>query len=107
MTVIDGATNTTTAVAAGDFPDAVAVNPVTNKIYVANQSSNDVTVIDGATNATTTVTVGSYSRCRCGEPGHQQDLRRQPKQQHCDGDRWRHQQPPPRWRSEALPLPWR
>jgi len=35
------------------------VNPVTNKIYVANVSSNDVTVIDGATNGTTTVAVGS------------------------------------------------
>ena len=26
------------------------MNPVTNKIYVANDSSNNVTVIDGATN---------------------------------------------------------
>ena len=33
----------------------MAVNPVTNKIYVANVGSNNVTVIDGATNATTTV----------------------------------------------------
>ena len=51
VTVIDGATNTTTTVAAGSDPIAVAVNPVTNKIYVANRSSNNVTVIDGATNA--------------------------------------------------------
>ena len=36
----------------------MAVNPVTNKIYVANQSSDNVTVIDGATNATTTVPPG-------------------------------------------------
>ena len=28
---------------------------MTNKIYVANDGSNNVTVIDGATNATTTV----------------------------------------------------
>ena len=42
---------------------AVAVNPVTNKIYVANSGSEccgsgngNVTVIDGATNATTTIT---------------------------------------------------
>ena len=28
----------------------MAVNPVTNKIYVANYSSANVTVIDGATN---------------------------------------------------------
>ena len=31
------------------------VNPTTNKIYVANRNSNNVTVIDGSTNATTTV----------------------------------------------------
>ncbi len=36
MTVIDGATNATTTVAAGTQPFSVAVNPVTNKIYVAN-----------------------------------------------------------------------
>ena len=36
----------------------MAVNPVTNKIYVANSDSNNVTVIDGATNSTTTVPVG-------------------------------------------------
>ena len=59
VTVIDGATNTTTTVAAGTAPIAVAVNPVTNKIYVANQGSNNVTVIDGATNTTTTVAAGT------------------------------------------------
>ena len=60
MTVIDGATNSTTTVSAGFSPMAVAVNPVTNKIYVANfDGSNNVTVIDGATNATTTVSVGT------------------------------------------------
>ena len=32
----------------------MAVNPVTNKIYVANYDSDNVTVIDGATNDTTT-----------------------------------------------------
>ena len=63
MTVIDGATNTTnTVVAAGSYPYAVAVNPVTNKIYVANQGSNTVTVIDGASNTTTTVNVGTVPR---------------------------------------------
>ncbi|MCA3763613.1 MAG: fibronectin type III domain-containing protein, partial [Cutibacterium sp.] len=34
-------------------------NPVTNKIYVANASSANVTVIDGATNTTATVAVGA------------------------------------------------
>lgn len=47
-------------VAVGANPQAVAVNTVTNKIYVANSGSNTVTVIDGATNATTTVNVGTF-----------------------------------------------
>ena len=52
LMVIDGATNAVTAVP-GVPRGAIAVNPVTNKIYLA---SGNVTVIDGATNATTTVT---------------------------------------------------
>ena len=36
----------------------MAVNPVTNTIYVANYSSDNVTVIDGAT-ATVTATSAS------------------------------------------------
>ena len=48
----------TTTVSVGTSPGAMAVNPVTNKIYVANYGSGTVTVIDGATNTTTTVTVG-------------------------------------------------
>lgn len=47
VTVIDGATNATTAV--NGVSGTIAINPVTNKIYVGNQ------VIDGATNTTTTV----------------------------------------------------
>ncbi|HEX8249594.1 MAG TPA: hypothetical protein VF599_15560, partial [Pyrinomonadaceae bacterium] len=42
----------------GMNPLAVAVNPLTNKIYVANRQSNDVTVIDGANNSTTTIAAG-------------------------------------------------
>lgn len=42
VTVIDGATNTTTTVNVGPTPSGVAVNPVTNKIYVA---SGNVTVL--------------------------------------------------------------
>jgi len=45
VTVIDGATNNTTTVAAGTGPVAVAVNPTTNQIYVANTGSKNVTVI--------------------------------------------------------------
>src|SRR5205814_4431864 len=52
----------TATVTTGTYPYAVAVNPVTNKIYVANQGSNsvsgNVTVIDGATNSTSTVPAG-------------------------------------------------
>lgn len=60
VTVIDGATNTTTEVPAGG--SAVAVNTVTNKIYTVTRGNpikgppSNITVIDGTTNATTTVT---------------------------------------------------
>ncbi len=37
-------------VGVGSYPIALAVNAVTNKVYVANQNSNTVTVIDGASN---------------------------------------------------------
>lgn len=51
--------NVIATVAAGADPRAVAVNPATNRIYVANETSGDVTVIDGATNlALATVKVG-------------------------------------------------
>jgi YVTN family beta-propeller protein len=49
----------TATVTVGAGPGAVAVNPVTNKIYVTNSGSNNVTVIDGATNTTTTVPAGT------------------------------------------------
>ena len=53
MTVINGADNSTVPpVTVGTQPDAIAINPVTNKIYVANffngAGGNSVTVIDGA-----------------------------------------------------------
>jgi YVTN family beta-propeller protein len=46
-------------VGVGMGPDAVAHNSVTNKIYVANYDSNNITVIDGVTSQTTTVGVGT------------------------------------------------
>jgi YVTN family beta-propeller protein len=49
-----------TNVTVGSFPVAIAVNARSNKVYVVNQNSNDVTVIDGATDITSTVTVGTY-----------------------------------------------
>lgn len=48
----------TTTVAVESQPVAVVVNPVTNRIYVANSYDSTVTVIDGTTNGTTNVRVG-------------------------------------------------
>ena len=56
------AQTTTATVPAGTNPSGVAVNPVTNKVYVANNGSSSVTVIDGETNTTTTVNVGTNPR---------------------------------------------
>jgi YVTN family beta-propeller protein len=61
-------TNATQNVATGDCPFAVAVNPVTNKIYVANFYGDNVTVIDGATNETQTVAAGTNPRAVAVNP---------------------------------------
>jgi YVTN family beta-propeller protein len=45
-------------IAAGNDPSGIAIDLAANRIYVANEFSNDVTVIDGNTNATRTVAVG-------------------------------------------------
>jgi YVTN family beta-propeller protein len=46
VTVIDGNNNhETTTVPVGDSPTAIAINPQTNQIYVANRNSDNVTVI--------------------------------------------------------------
>ncbi|MGE7053133.1 S-layer homology domain-containing protein [Paenibacillus glucanolyticus] len=42
----------------GGLPYSVAVNPVTNKIYVVNKLSHNMTIIDGATNKSKTIEVG-------------------------------------------------
>lgn len=50
VAVVDGATNTTVVVpTTGMRPSAIAVNPITHKVYVANQTTGDVSVIDGTT----------------------------------------------------------
>jgi len=59
VTVINGASSATTTINAGSAPFALAVNPVTNRIYVANYGGSSITVINGANNATTTVSAGS------------------------------------------------
>ena len=48
-----------TTVATGAQPGALAINPANNKLYVANQNSNNVTVIDKATYSTATIPVGT------------------------------------------------
>ena len=65
VSVVDGKTHAITTVPSGPSPVAVAVDEVTNKIYVANQGglyggeislgNGNITVIDGVTNTTTTV----------------------------------------------------
>jgi YVTN family beta-propeller protein len=56
--VIDGATNATATVETGTGMGGIAVNPETNRIFVANCQSSSVTVIDGATNRTRQVPTG-------------------------------------------------
>ena len=53
MAVIDGGDQRRrrNAHSVGKDPESIAVNPATNRVYVANSGSNSVTVIDGATNA--------------------------------------------------------
>jgi YVTN family beta-propeller protein len=46
----------------------VAVNPVTDKIYVTNEIWNCVTVIDGATNTTATVRMAGEPRAIAVNP---------------------------------------
>ena len=48
-TQLNGSTNATTPIAVGDFPNAVAVNPATNRAYVANSGDGTVSVIGGST----------------------------------------------------------
>jgi YVTN family beta-propeller protein len=50
-----GVVNTTV----GANPSALAVNPVTNKTYIANAGSNTVSVLDVPTNSTEAVPVGT------------------------------------------------
>jgi YVTN family beta-propeller protein len=54
-----GAQTLITTVPTGLTPVAVAVNPVTNIIFVANRDSNSVTVINGVTNWSGALPVGS------------------------------------------------
>src|SRR5258708_1966589 len=56
---VAGAQSVAGTVGVGGYPMAMQLNPVTNKIYVANYGGNNVTVIDGATStAIATVPAG-------------------------------------------------
>ena len=55
VVVIDGSTLQTTFVPGGYGASYVAVNTVTNVIYLVNSGESSITVIDGATLSTTTV----------------------------------------------------
>ncbi len=59
VTIIDGATDSTSSVQVGQNPGDVVVNEATNKIYVSLPQSNSVTVIDGVTLSTATVPTGA------------------------------------------------
>ena len=57
-TPVDGQT-VSTIITVGDTPEGVDVNPLTNKVYVANFNDDTVSVIDGATDTImSTVNVG-------------------------------------------------
>ncbi len=59
VTVIDGATNSAIFVPTWcRFEWHPPINPVTNKIYVANRQVGEVAVIDGANNSATNIAVG-------------------------------------------------
>ncbi len=53
------ADNVTDTVLVGPAPWAIAVNPVTNKIYVANFDASNVSVIDGVTDTRVAVATGA------------------------------------------------
>src|SRR5271157_5105213 len=62
--VIDGATNDTTSVSVGNGPGALALNPVTDWIYVANGSDNTVSVIGPGTAGVAPLQFVAVTPCR-------------------------------------------
>ncbi len=51
----------TTSAQDANAPHGIAINPVTNKIYLADYKGDTITVIDGATNAVSTISDPPYS----------------------------------------------
>ena len=81
LTGLAAAQLVTATVPVGANPYAVAVNLVTNKVYVANLSSNSVTVIDGASDSTVTVPADQYPQAVAVNPVTNKILCRQLRQQ--------------------------
>jgi len=75
--VIDGSDNATATISVESQPFSVAVNPATNKIYVANSGTNTVTMIDGVTNESFNMLVGSAPKFVAANPVTKQNLRRE------------------------------
>jgi YVTN family beta-propeller protein len=59
ITVVDGATLTTSTVTAGHGTTGMTVNPVANEVYMTNGTDNTVIFINGVTLNTTTLAVGT------------------------------------------------
>ena len=53
--VVDGVTNQLFDIYDDNYPAAIALNPLTNNIYVA-ESNSSITIINGATNKATSIT---------------------------------------------------
>ncbi|HTH64466.1 MAG TPA: invasin domain 3-containing protein [Gemmatimonadales bacterium] len=61
VVAVDPVAKTFSRIPVGSFPIAVAVNPLTNRVYVVNQSSNDVSVINGSTQTVITTVTTFYN----------------------------------------------
>jgi len=55
LVIIDGSTLASTAVTVGKWPVGIAVNPVTNQLFVADVQSEDVTIINVSGKSTTII----------------------------------------------------
>ncbi len=87
VTVIDTKTNVVSTIGTGSVPMAAAVNDVTNRIYVVNYGSSDVTVIDGASNRADRDDQGrAVAAADRHQYEDQQDLRRQHPREQRVGD---------------------
>ena len=60
VTIFDGVTLASSTITAGDGLALLALNSSSNKIYVANNSTDSLTIIDGATLNALTVPTGQY-----------------------------------------------